>query len=178
MRDLDGDADLLEGFEQRCGVLDRHAEPGGERRRRHQGGGGQHVDRRGRARVAPPPGDGGAGGEPERALTQDEMLDDISLYWFTNTAASAARFYWENNANNFNAVSVSIPAAVTVFPGEIYRAPRSWTERSYHQLIYFNETDRGGHFAAWEEPDLFTAEIRAAFRPLRPANSSTKERSL
>ena len=118
------------------------------------------------------------GGEPERALTQDEMLDDISLYWFTNTAASAARFYWENNANNFNAVDVSVPAAITVFPGEIYRAPRSWAEGSYHKLIYFNEVNRGGHFAAWEEPDLFTAEIRAAFRPMRLASLSKQERSL
>ncbi len=108
-----------------------------------------------------------SGCEPERALTRDEMLDDISLYWFTNTATSSARLYWENNANNFNAVDVSIPAAVTVFPGEIYRAPRSWAERSYHKLIYWNEVDRGGHFAAWEEPDLFAAEICAAFRSLR-----------
>jgi pimeloyl-ACP methyl ester carboxylesterase len=107
------------------------------------------------------------GGEPERTLTKDEMLDDISLYWFTNTAASAARFYWENNANNFNAVSVSIPAAMTVFPGEIYRAPRSWAERSYHKLVYWDEVDRGGHFAAWEQPELFAAELRAAFRSMR-----------
>ena len=106
-------------------------------------------------------------GEPERILSLDDMLDDISFYWLTNTAASAARLYWENNANNFNAVSVSIPAAITVFPGEIYRAPRSWAERSYHDLIYWNEVDRGGHFAAWEQPELFTAEIRAAFRRLR-----------
>lgn len=107
------------------------------------------------------------GGEPERALTRDDMLDDISLYWLTNTATSAARFYWENNANNFNAVDVSLPAAITVFPGEIYRAPRSWAERSYHKLFYWSEVDRGGHFAAWERPDLFAHEIRAAFRPLR-----------
>lgn len=107
------------------------------------------------------------GGEPERALSRDDMLDDISLYWLTDTATSAARFYWENDANNFNAVNVSIPAAVTVFPGEIYQAPRSWAERSYRKLIYWNEVDRGGHFAAWEEPDLFAAELRAAFRPLR-----------
>ena len=106
-------------------------------------------------------------GEPERALTRDDMLDDISLYWLTNTATSAARFYWENNANNFNAVDVSTPAAVTVFPGEIYQAPRSWAERSYHKLIYWDEVDRGGHFAAWEQPDLFATEIRAAFRSLR-----------
>ena len=107
------------------------------------------------------------GGKPERGITIDEMLDDISLYWFTDTATSAARFYWENNANNFNAVSIFLPTAITVFPGEIYRAPRSWAERSYHKLIYWNEADRGGHFAAWEEPDLFAAEIRAAFRSLR-----------
>jgi pimeloyl-ACP methyl ester carboxylesterase len=108
-----------------------------------------------------------SGGEPERALTKDEMLDDITLYWLTNTETSSARLYWENNANNFNAVDISIPAAVTVFPGEIYRAPRSWAERAYHKLIYFNEVDKGGHFAAWEQPELFAAEIRAAFRSLR-----------
>lgn len=108
-----------------------------------------------------------SGGEPERSLTKDEMLDDITLYWLTNSATSSAQLYWENNANNFNAVDISIPAAVTVFPGEIYRAPRSWVERAYHNLIYFNEVDKGGHFAAWEEPALFSAELRAAFRPLR-----------
>jgi pimeloyl-ACP methyl ester carboxylesterase len=108
-----------------------------------------------------------SGGEPERSLTKDEMLDDITLYWLTNSAISSAQLYWENNANNFNAVDISIPAAITVFPGEIYRAPRSWAERSYHKLIYFNEVDKGGHFAAWEEPELFSVEIRAAFRPLR-----------
>ncbi|MEJ0014977.1 MAG: alpha/beta hydrolase [Acetobacteraceae bacterium] len=110
-----------------------------------------------------------SGGEPERVLTQDEMLDDITLYWLTNTAISSARLYWENNANNFNAVDITIPAAVTVFPGEIYRAPRSWAERSYRKLIYWNEVDKGGHFAAWEQPELFSAELRAAFRPLRHA---------
>jgi pimeloyl-ACP methyl ester carboxylesterase len=108
-----------------------------------------------------------SGGEPERSLTRDEMLDDITLYWLTNSAISSAQLYWENNANNFNAVDVAIPAAVTVFPGEIYRAPRSWAERSYHNLIYWNEVDKGGHFAAWEEPELFSAELRAAFRSLR-----------
>jgi pimeloyl-ACP methyl ester carboxylesterase len=108
-----------------------------------------------------------SGGEPERSLTKDEMLDDITLYWLTNSAISSAQLYWENNANNFNAVDISIPAAVTVFPGEIYRAPRSWTEHSYHKLIYFNEVDKGGHFAAWEEPELFATELRAAFRSLR-----------
>ncbi|GAA3065248.1 epoxide hydrolase family protein [Streptomyces glomeratus] len=108
-----------------------------------------------------------SGGDPERVLTKDEMLDDITLYWLTNTAVSSARLYWENNANNFNAVSVSIPAAITVFPGEIYQAPLSWAERSYHKLIYFNKAHSGGHFAAWEVPDIFTNELRAAFRSLR-----------
>ena len=108
-----------------------------------------------------------SGGNAERSLTKDEMLDDITLYWLTNSAISSAQLYWENNANNFNAVDISIPAAVTVFPGEIYRAPRSWVERAYHNLIYFNEVDRGGHFAAWEEPELFATEVRAAFRLLR-----------
>jgi pimeloyl-ACP methyl ester carboxylesterase len=106
-------------------------------------------------------------GHPEQELSRDEMLDDITLYWLTNTATSAAQLYWENNANNFNAVDISVPAAVTVFPGEIYQAPRSWTERAYHHLIYFHEVDKGGHFAAWEQPQLFSEEIRAAFRPLR-----------
>lgn len=108
-----------------------------------------------------------SGGDPERSLSKDEMLDDITLYWLTNTGTSSARLYWENNANNFNAVDISIPAAVTVFPGEIYQAPRSWVERSYHKLIYFNEVDKGGHFAAWEQPELFSAELRTAFKSLR-----------
>jgi pimeloyl-ACP methyl ester carboxylesterase len=113
-----------------------------------------------------------SGGEPERALTRDEMLDDISLYWFTNTATSSARLYWENNNNNFNAdtqktAEISLPVAVTVFPGEIYRAPKSWAQRAYRNLIYFNEVDKGGHFAAWEQPGLFSTELRAAFRSLR-----------
>jgi hypothetical protein len=90
------------------------------------------------------------GGQPEKVLTRDEMLDDITLYWLTNTGTSGARLYWENNANNFNAVDISLPAAITVFPGEIYQAPRSWAERCYHQLIYYNKVDKGGHFAAWE----------------------------
>ena len=107
------------------------------------------------------------GGDPERALTRDEMLDDITLYWLTNTGTSGARLYWENNANNFNAVDISLPAAITVFPGEIYQAPRSWAEQSYHKLIYYNQVEKGGHFAAWEQPELFAAEMRAAFRSLR-----------
>ena len=107
------------------------------------------------------------GGHPERALTRDEMLDDITLYWLTNTGTSGARLYWENNANNFNAVDISIPAAITVFPGEIYQAPRSWAERAYHKLIYYNRVDKGGHFAAWEQPQLLAQEVGAAFRSLR-----------
>lgn len=108
-----------------------------------------------------------SGGVPERSLTRDEILDDISLYWLTDSATSAAQIYWEDHSNNFNAVDISLPAAVTVFPGEIYQAPRSWTERAYHNLIYFNEVDKGGHFAAWEQPQLFATEVRAAFRSLR-----------
>jgi pimeloyl-ACP methyl ester carboxylesterase len=120
------------------------------------------------------------GGEPERELSKDEMLDDITLYWLTNTATSSAQLYWENSNNNFNAVNqktadISIPVAVTVFPGEIYQAPRSWTQKAYRNLIYFHAVDKGGHFAAWEQPALFAAEIRAAFRPLRQAKYSLSQ---
>jgi pimeloyl-ACP methyl ester carboxylesterase len=100
-------------------------------------------------------------------LTRDDVLDNITLYWLTNTAVSAGRLYWENKVNLYNAANISIPAAVTVFPGESYQAPRSWTEQAYHKLIYFNQADKGGHFAAWEQPAIFSAEVRAAFRPLR-----------
>ena len=113
-----------------------------------------------------------SGGEPERVLTRDAILDDISLYWLTGTGASASRFYWENNNNNFSSsaqktTEITIPVAVTVFPGEIYRAPKTWTQRAYPTLSYFNEVDKGGHFAAWEQPELFSAEMRAAFKSLR-----------
>lgn len=108
-----------------------------------------------------------SGGNADKSLTKDEMLDDISLYWLTNTAVSSAQLYWENNANNFNAVNITIPAAITVFPGEIYQAPKTWAERSYKNLIYFNEVDKGGHFASWEEPQLFAEELRKAFKTLR-----------
>jgi pimeloyl-ACP methyl ester carboxylesterase len=103
-------------------------------------------------------------------LTRDEILDNITLYWLTNTGISASRLYREYKGGFFNAKGVSIPVAVTVFPGEQYQAPRSWAERAYPNLIYFNEVDRGGHFAAWEEPELFSAELRAAFRSLRTTN--------
>jgi pimeloyl-ACP methyl ester carboxylesterase len=112
-----------------------------------------------------------SGGEPEQALTRDEMLDDITLYWLTNTGASSSRSYWDAaqlGGGPFDAVDIpTVPVAVTVFPGEIYRAPRSWAERNFHNLIYWNEVEKGGHFAAWEQPDIFADEIRAAFRSLR-----------
>jgi pimeloyl-ACP methyl ester carboxylesterase len=100
-------------------------------------------------------------------LTREEILDNITLYWLTNTGVSASRLYWEYKGGFFNAKGVSIPVAVSVFPGEQYEAPRSWAEKAYPNLIYFNEVDKGGHFAAWEEPQLFSDEVRAAFRSLR-----------
>ena len=106
-------------------------------------------------------------GHPAGDLTRDDVLDNITLYWLTNTGISSGRLYWENKFNLYNAVNVSIPAAVSVFPGENYQAPRSWTERAYHNLIYYNKVDKGGHFAAWEQPRLFSEEVRAGFRSLR-----------
>ena len=101
-------------------------------------------------------------------LTRDDILDNITLYWLTNTGVSSARLYWENKADFFNAKNISIPFAISVFPDELYEAPRSWAERAYpHNLIHYNRLDRGGHFAAWEQPDLFSAEMRASFRTLR-----------
>ena len=108
-------------------------------------------------------GQGNAAGD----LTRDDLLDNITLYWLTNTGPSAAQFFWENKVPLLRAVNVSIPAAITVFPGEIYQAPKSWAERAYHNLIYFHEADQGGHFAAWEQPELFSEEVRAGFRSLR-----------
>ncbi len=109
-----------------------------------------------------------ADGQPERVLGCDAILDDISLYWLTGTGASAARIYWEDHSNNFNARGIiDVPVAISVFPGEIFRAPKSWAERCYSKLFYFSEVRNGGHFAAWEQPQLFTEEVRAAFRPLR-----------
>ena len=100
-------------------------------------------------------------------LTREEILDNITLYWLTNTGVSASRLYWEYRGGFFNTKGVSIPVAMTVFPGEQYQAPRSWAEKAYPNLIYFNEVDKGGHFAAWEQPQLFSEEVRAAFRSLR-----------
>jgi pimeloyl-ACP methyl ester carboxylesterase len=111
-------------------------------------------------------------GQPSGNLTRDHILDNIALYWLTNTAASAARLYWESGRSATAAFKeppphVSLPVAFTVFPGEIFQAPRHWVKKAYHNLIYFNEVDKGGHFAAWEEPELFATEMRAAFKSLR-----------
>jgi pimeloyl-ACP methyl ester carboxylesterase len=113
-------------------------------------------------------------GEPSGNLTRDHILDNITLYWLTGTGASAARSYWENGRAQAQAAasgqappSVSVPTAFTTFPDEIFQAPRSWVELSYPTLSYFNKAERGGHFAAWEEPELFATEVRAAFRSVR-----------
>jgi hypothetical protein len=102
-------------------------------------------------------------------LTRDDILENVTLYWLTNTAVSSARLYWESKLAFFAPKGVPVPTAVSAFPDEIYTAPRSWTEKAYPKLIYYNKVDKGGHFAAWEQPMLFTAELRAAFRPLRQA---------
>ena len=114
------------------------------------------------------------GADPKQSPTKDDVLDNISLYWLTNTAASSGRLYWENGARGSVIVAaaqktdeISLPVAITVFPDDVYRAPESWARRAYRNLIYFHEVDKGGHFAAWEQPELFSAELRAAFRPLR-----------
>jgi pimeloyl-ACP methyl ester carboxylesterase len=106
-------------------------------------------------------------------LTRDEILDNITLYWLTNTGVSASRLYWEYKGGFFNTKGVKIPVAVTVFPGEQYEAPRSWTEKAYPQLIYYHRAEKGGHFAAWEQPQIFASELRAAFRSLRKPNGGT-----
>jgi pimeloyl-ACP methyl ester carboxylesterase len=107
-------------------------------------------------------------GELAGELTRDDILDNVTLYWLTNTGISAARLYWENKASFFDAKPITIPFAISVFPDELYQAPRSWAERAYpNNLIHYNQLDRGGHFAAWEQPQLFAQEMRAAFRSLR-----------
>jgi len=111
-------------------------------------------------------------GQPSGGLTRDHILDNITLYWLTGTGASAARSYWESGQATARAAGqapppVSLPVAYTTFPGEIVATPRSWVEQAYPTLIYFNRVDKGGHFAAWEEPELFSTEVRAAFRSLR-----------
>jgi pimeloyl-ACP methyl ester carboxylesterase len=116
-------------------------------------------------------------GQPAGGLTRDHILDNVTLYWLTGTGASAARSYWEGGraaalAAGQTPPAVTIPVAFTTFPGEIFHAPRSWVEKTYPSLVYFNEADKGGHFAAWEEPQLFTEEMRAAFAPLREGRTS------
>jgi pimeloyl-ACP methyl ester carboxylesterase len=112
-------------------------------------------------------------GEPERLLGKDDFLDNVTLYWLTNTAASAARIYWETAGQSVTIAAaqktaeISLPVAITVFPGEVYRAPETWARRAYRNLSYFREVDKGGHFAAWEQPELFASELRAAFKALR-----------
>jgi pimeloyl-ACP methyl ester carboxylesterase len=114
------------------------------------------------------------GADPQQSPTKDDVLDNITLYWLTNTAASAARLYWEGGRQGSVIVAaaqktneISLPVAITVFPEDVYRPPETWARRAYRNLIYFHEVDNGGHFAAWEQPELFSAELRAAFRPLR-----------
>ncbi|HEX8399993.1 MAG TPA: alpha/beta fold hydrolase [Pyrinomonadaceae bacterium] len=112
-------------------------------------------------------------GEPERLLNRDDVLDDITLYWLTNSATSAARIYWETSGRSVTIAAaqktteISLPVAITVFPGEVYRSPETWARRAYRNLIYFREAEKGGHFASWEQPQLFAEEMRAAFRFLR-----------
>jgi len=114
------------------------------------------------------------GADPKQSPSKDDVLDNITLYWLTNTAASAARLYWENGARGSVIASapqktseISLPVAITVFPEDVYRAPESWAKRAYPSLSYFHEVDKGGHFAAWEQPELFACELRAAFNSLR-----------
>ncbi len=107
-------------------------------------------------------------GQSPGDLTRDDLLDNVTLYWLTNTGVSAARLYWENKAGFFEAKDISVPFAISVFPDELYEAPRSWAERAYpDNLIHYNQLDRGGHFAAWEQPQLFSEEMRASFSSLR-----------
>src|SRR2546426_5108376 len=102
-------------------------------------------------------------------LTRDDILDNATLYWLTNTTVSSARLYWESKLAFFAPKNVPIPAAVTAFPNELYQAPRSWTEKAYPKLIHYNRVDKGGHFAAWEQPETFVTELRAGFKSLRTA---------
>jgi pimeloyl-ACP methyl ester carboxylesterase len=105
-------------------------------------------------------------GQPE-GLTRDDVLDNVTLYWLTNTTVSSARLYWESHLAFFAPKNVPIPAAVSAFPEELYQAPRSWTEKAYPKLVHYDKLDKGGHFAAWEQPETFVSELRAAFKSLR-----------
>jgi hypothetical protein len=105
-------------------------------------------------------------GKPE-GLTRDDILDNVTLYWLTNTTVSSARLYWESKLAFFAPKNVPVPAAVSAFPDELYQAPRSWTEKAYPKLLYYNKPAKGGHFAAWEQPELLVVDLRAGFRSLR-----------
>lgn len=106
-------------------------------------------------------------GDPESALGKDAILDNITLYWLTNTGPSSGRIYWENVSSGAKLTPIKVPAAVTIFPGEVYKPPEHWLSRAYPKLVYYNRASKGGHFAAWEEPQIFSKEVRAAFRTLR-----------
>jgi len=123
------------------------------------------------------------GDDPEKSPTKDDVLDDITLYWLTNSATSSARLYWENGGRGSVIVAaaqktaeISLPVAITVFPEDVYRAPETWARRAYRNLIYFHEVDKGGHFAAWEQPQLFSEELRVAFKSLRSADGNMAAR--
>jgi pimeloyl-ACP methyl ester carboxylesterase len=105
-------------------------------------------------------------------LSRDDVLDNVTLYWLTGTAVSASRLYWENKLAFFVPLGVTTPVAVSAFPDELYQAPRSWVERAYPNLIYYNKLTKGGHFAAWEQPELFVSELRAAFKTIQPAKAT------
>lgn len=119
------------------------------------------------------------GSDPEKSPTRDDVLDNITLYWLTNSATSAGRLYWENGGRSpiasaaWKTSEISLPVAITVFPDDVYRPPETWARRAYRNLIYFHEVDKGGHFAAWEQPQLFSEELRAAFRSLRVESNTT-----
>jgi pimeloyl-ACP methyl ester carboxylesterase len=120
------------------------------------------------------------GADPTQSPTKDDVLDDITLYWLTDSGASSARLYWENHGRNFIAAAaqqtsqISLPVAITVFPDDVYRAPESWARRAYKNLSYYHKVDKGGHFASWEQPEIFASELRAAFRPLRTTMADAK----
>jgi pimeloyl-ACP methyl ester carboxylesterase len=122
------------------------------------------------------------GDDPAQSPTKDEVLDDFTLYWLTNSATSSARLYWENGGRGIlsaaaqKTAEISLPVAITVFPDDVYRPPETWARRAYRNLIYFHEVDKGGHFAAWEQPELFAAELRAAFKSLRSATGKVAAR--
>jgi pimeloyl-ACP methyl ester carboxylesterase len=106
-------------------------------------------------------------GQLQSALTRDDILDNVTYYWLTNTGVSSGRLYRENKFGFFDPKGVTVPVAVSVFPDDLYQVPRNWAEEAYPNLIHYNKLDKGGHFAAWEQPQLFTEEVRAGFSSLR-----------